>query len=181
MTEPDTSARGVLQRRARQLARPIVHDAQTIVAGEHDDSVLVVRLGDERVGIALDHTIEVHRALELTPIPGARPPVVGAIAWRGRVLTVLDIAHTSRGPVVLTGTTRILVLGRGNPAFGIVADDVEDVQILKAEDINPVENAAPGRREFIRGITGGAVVVLDVAALIARFAPNQQSTGVPRE
>lgn len=181
MTDLDTSARAVLERRARQLARPIVDDAQAIAAGEHDNSVLVVRLGDERVGIALDYTTEVHRAIELTPIPGARPPVVGAIAWRGRVLTVLDIAHTRRGPVVMTDTTRILVLGRGKPAFGIVADDVEDVQILNAQDINPVENAASGRREFIRGMTGAALVVLDVAALIARFAPNQQSTGVPRE
>jgi chemotaxis signal transduction protein len=181
MIDPNDSARAVRIRRARQLAQPLLDPGVHGLASESGDSVLVVRIGDERIGVALDHTTEVYRATELTPIPGARPPVVGVIAWRGRVLTVLDIAHTRRAPVVITDATRILVIGKRTVSFGIVADDVEDIQDVNTLDLKPVENTSPARLEIIRGMTNDALVVLDVAALIARFAPNQQSTGVPRE
>jgi purine-binding chemotaxis protein CheW len=181
MIDVNPSARAVLVKRARQLAKPIVDPAHHSLASDSANSVIVVRIGDERLGIALDHTTEVYRASELTPIPGARPPVVGVIAWRGRVLTVLDIAHTRRGPIVIGDATRILVIGKRTVSFGIVADDVEDIQELNTLDLKPVENIPPARLGIIRGMTNDALVVLDVAALIARFAPNQQSTGVPRE
>jgi len=181
MTELNSSARTVLIERARKLAQPVAETGRISLEDEASTSVLVVSLGDERAGIALGYTIEVYRASELTPIPGARPPVAGAIAWRGRVLTVLDIAHTRRQPIAMTEATRILVIGRRTAVFGIVADEVDDVRYLNAHEINPVENISTARSEFVRGMTADAVVVLDVPALIARFAPTQQSTGAPRE
>jgi chemotaxis signal transduction protein len=181
MIDSNTLAREILVKRARQLARPIVDLSHHSLASDAGNSVIAVRIGDERLGIALDHTTEVYRASELTPIPGARPPVVGVIAWRGRVLTVLDIAHSRRGPVVITDATRIIVIGKRSVSFGIVADDVDDIQDVNTLDLKPVENVSPARLEIIRGMTNDALVVLDVAALIARFAPNQQSTGVSRE
>ena len=82
--------RAVLARRAQRLARPLAEPEAT--DSVHQSPHLVIRIGDERLGIPLEHVIEVHRFASLTPIPGARPPVVGVVAWRGRVLTVLDIA-----------------------------------------------------------------------------------------
>lgn len=179
MNAPVIDGRTLLAERARQLARPL--DDIDAAGAVGTSSLLVVKLGDERVGIALDHITEVHRAILLTPIPGARLPVVGVIAWRGRVLTVLDIAHSRRAPLAMTDTTRILVLGRHNASFGIVADDVEDVQGLNTQDVVPVEDVSPARRAFVLGVTADALVVLDAAALITRFAPPQMSTGGPRE
>ena len=180
MNENATSARTVLQARARQLARPIANVGNGDASSVHATSVLVARLGDERASIALDHIIEVYRSGELTPIPGAQAPVVGLIAWRGRILTVLDIAHTRSRPIEMTDATRILVIGQRTASFGIIADDVEDVQELNAQEAVPIENISPSRRELVRGVTADALVVLDAAALIARFAPTQHTTG-PRE
>ena len=177
MIAPVIDARAILAERARQLARPFAESE-----GESGtSSLLVVKLGDERVGIALDHITEVYRAAVLTPIPGAQSPVVGVIAWRGRVLTVLDVAHSRRAPLKMTETTRILVLGRHHASFGIVADDVEDVEGLDSQDVVPVEDVSPNRSAFVLGTTANALVVLDAAALITRFAPPQMSTGGPRE
>ena len=103
------------------------------------------------------------------------------IAWRGRVLTVLDVAHSRRAPLKMTDTTRILVLGRHQACFGIVADDVEDVEGLNSQDILPVEDVSTARSAFVLGSTADALVVLDAAALITRFAPSQTSTGGSRE
>lgn len=180
MNETQTSPRTVLQERARQLARPLTTVGNRDASGANATSVLVARLGDERASIALDHIIEVYRAGELTPIPGALTPVVGLIAWRGRVLTVLDIAHTRSRSIEMTDATRILVIGQRTASFGIIADEVEDVQDLNAQEAVPIENISPSRREFVRGVTADALVVLDAAALIARFAPTQHTTG-PRE
>lgn len=161
----------ILGARARSLARPVVVDQ---VSFDEADSttVLVIHLGGEKIGVALDYITEVHRAARLTPIPGARPPVTGVIAWRGRVLTVLDIATGRSAPVAVDEKTRIVVIGQRRAAFGIVADEVEDVQLVNLHDAAPVETADPARAELIRAVTSDALVVLDVPALIARFAPT---------
>lgn len=163
--------KGVLEERARRLARAVVVDEARPDEAD-SDTVLVIGLGVERVGVALDYITEVHRAVRLTPIPGARPPVAGVIAWRGRVLTVLDIALQRTGPVTIGEATRIVVIGQRRAAFGIVADDVEDTQLVNLHDAAPVETADPARAGLIRGVTSDALVVLDVPALIARFAPT---------
>ncbi len=172
------SARTVLQERARRLARPLANAGERNATDASASPVLVVRLGDEQASIALDHIIEVYRTISLTAIPGARTPVIGVIAWRGRVLTVLDIAHSRSGPITVTDTTRVLVIGQRAAVFGILADEVDDVEDQNAHKAMPVEEVSPARREFVRGVTSKALVVLDAAALIARFAPTQHSTGI---
>jgi len=169
------SARTVLIERARQLARPIVGLDQG--DRERATPLLVARFGDERAALDLDCIIEVYRASLLTPIPGARAPVVGAVAWRGRVLTVLDIAHSRREPIAATDATRILVLGQRTASFAVVADEVEDVQDVNTHDVLPLDSISPARREVVRGVTADGIVVLNATALIARFAPTQLSTG----
>jgi chemotaxis signal transduction protein len=178
MSEPDLHGQAVLRERARQLARPLGAIGELNAIGASETSVLVAKFGDERASLALDHIIEVYRAAALTPIPGARSPVIGVVAWRGRVLTVLDIAHSRSGPIAITGTTRIIVIGRRTAAFGILADEVDDVEDLNTQQAVPIEDTSPGRREFVRGVTSNALVVLDAAALIARFAPTHHSTGL---
>ena len=174
----DTQAQTILRERARQLARPLAGIGELNATGAGATSVLVARLGDERATIALDHIIEVYRAAALTPIPGARTPVIGVIAWRGRVLTVLDIAHRRSDAIAITDTTRIIVIGQRTATFGIFADEVDDVEDLNTQEAAPVEDISPDRREFVRGVTSNALVVLDAAALIARFAPTQHSSGI---
>ena len=171
MSESSSAIRDVLEQRARRLACPLaeVEQGEALHGGE-TSVLLVVRLGDERVGVALDHITEVHRVDALTPIPGAQPPVVGVIAWRGRVLTVLDFAQGRAGRVAITDATRILVIGQRRASFGIVVDDVDDIEKVNMKDAVHVHDVAPARRDFVRGVTADALVVLDAAALIARFA-----------
>lgn len=178
MSEPNASARTVLRERARQLARPIDSLQQSDMHGERATPSLVARLGGERAAIELDWIIEVYRSSVLTPIPGARAPVLGAVAWRGRVLTVLDIAHSRREPIALTDASRILVLGQRSASFAILADEVEDVQDVSTQDAMPLDSVSLTRREVVRGVTADGIVVLNAAALIARFAPTQHSTGI---
>ena len=168
MSDSHTRARDILAARARELARPVAGVARDGAVS----ALLVVRIADDRAGIALDHIIEVHRPTALTPIPGARAPVIGAIAWRGRVLTILDIASARRTSLAISDSTRVVVLGQRRAAFGVVVDEVENVEDVNMHDTAMVADLAPARRDLVRGVTSDAVVVLDAAALIARFAPT---------
>lgn len=170
MSAPIDPALALLTYRARQLAKPL--DLAGIAATRDTSSLLVVRIADERIGLELEHVLEVHRAAMLTPIPAARSPVVGVVAWRGRVLTVLDIAAARSGPVSLTDSTRIVVLGQHRAVFGIIADAVDDAQDVNLADVAPTEDVAESRRAFVRGALPDALVVIDAAALMAHFAPS---------
>ena len=65
---------------------------------------------------------------------------LGLLLWRGRVLTVLDIAHSRREPIAATDATRILVLGQRTASFAVVADEVEDVQDVNTHDVLPLDS-----------------------------------------
>ena len=162
-------ALALLAYRARQLARPL--DVATSAARQAS-SLLVVRIADERIGLELNHVLEVHRAPTLTPSPAAQSPVVGVVAWRGRVLTVLDIAAARSAPVSVTDATRIVVLGHHRAVFGIIADAVDDALDVDLAAVAPTDDVAESRRPFVRGALPDALVVIDAAALMAHFAPS---------
>jgi chemotaxis signal transduction protein len=172
MNQPTNAPRDLLEQRARRLAQPLESVERGAPDGGARSALLVVRVGDERLGVSLDHITEVRAVGRLTPIPGAQPPIVGVVAWRGRVLTVLDVARSRQEQIVVTDSTRILVIGQRRASFGVIVDDVDDVEDVNLHDAVAVEDVAPARREFVRGVTADAIVVLDAAALIARFAPT---------
>jgi purine-binding chemotaxis protein CheW len=173
MSETAGGDREILALRARQLARPFSDSMQDAQATDGDLSAfLVVRIGAERFGLALDHITEVYRVDAITPIPGAHSPVVGVIAWRGRVLTVLDIAQKRSTPLTITSDSRILVIGVRRALFGIVTDEVEDTEHIYAQDISPADEVVTSRPEFVGGVSADAIVVLDAAAIMRTFAPR---------
>jgi chemotaxis signal transduction protein len=60
-----------------------------------------------------------------------------------------------------------LVLGEKNVQFGIVADAVEEVNILRIDEIlDPPGSVAGVSREYVLGVTSDALVVLDGKVLM---------------
>lgn len=164
---PDS--RLVLDARARELARPAA-----ALIGENDapaqDSVVVLEIGvgEERIGVPLAQIMEVFRPTEMSAVPGARPPVAGVMAWRGRVLTVLDLAHARPAAPALGDATRVIVVGEGRAAFGLLADHVDDVRAIAPGDLGAPDDSSLARAGIMRGVTPDALVVLDATALLQR-------------
>ncbi|MEO8563402.1 MAG: chemotaxis protein CheW [bacterium] len=160
------ATRAVLDRRARQLARP--------VAAEHDDGgdalhLLHVQVGDDRLAIPLASIVAIARSTSITPLPRAVAPVYGVTGWRGRPLTVLSLAPTAPVP---TGESRLIVLGTGSRASLAVTVDVVDdvVSVPRASLASP----GPGpRRRFALGITEDGVLVVDGDLLLHLEALSQ--------
>lgn len=155
-------ARDVLEERARALARPVVAPP----AGEMVE-LITFALAREMYAIESRFVLEVFRLRELSPLPGAEPPVFGVTARRGELLTILDL----RGPLGLpvTGLNDlgwVIALGEEGAAFGVLADGVQEIITLAAADVRPPPEGVAAKREYLRGITNKAVLVLEARRLL---------------
>jgi purine-binding chemotaxis protein CheW len=165
---PADRDRALLRERARVLARPLSGGS------EHTTRLDAVSfsLGRERYAVDVSNVFAVFRLSSLTPLPGARIPVIGLTQWRGDVLTVLDV----RGLVgavttALDDLARVIVLGVDRPEFGLLADRLEDPLRLDAGSVFPLSAERASRAsDIVRGVTSDAVVILDASALVARQA-----------
>lgn len=159
---PDAAAnpaavRAVLEERARALARP----PDGGVAGERLEVVRFV-LANERYAMPSRYVFEVFRLRELVPLPGARAPTYGLTAWRGDLLTIVDLRPVLGLPVgALNDLSRVIVVGADHPAFGILADAVLDLVSIDAADVREPTDGAAAERDYVRGMTSEAVLVLD--------------------
>ena len=158
-------AREILEQRARRLAMAPVDTGRQ----RETIAVLPFRLGREQYGLETRFAREVIRLTEFTAIPGAPDFLVGIANLRGEILPVFDLMRffgfTSSG---LMDRSRVIVVGRAEAEFGVIADTVQEVSALPLDDFVGDPNFAGERgRECIRGVTEAAMIVLDGAALLA--------------
>jgi purine-binding chemotaxis protein CheW len=151
-----------LQERARHLARVL-----TAPRRHHQLEVVTFTLAGETYAIESRYVIEVFRLRELTPLPGARPPISGLTAWRGDLLVVLDLRAALGLPATsLNDLGRVVVLGRERHAFGILADAARDVAALDASGLRAPPEGSKAREGIVRGMTSDAVLLLDGDAVL---------------
>lgn len=130
--------------------------------------VLIARLGDERIALAVEAVVEVLDAPEVAPLPLTPPGVVGQLAHGAGFLPMLD-------PAVLLGVARAGGAGAALVLAGLGAalwvDDVEEVWLLAPEDLHEVPPGVDGRgvlRAILR--REGVVVALVDSGVLAAVA-----------
>ena len=155
----EQGARAVLERRARALARPVANRSATATADAALE-LLVLRRADAAFGLPLDHVLDVVRAGAFTALPGAVLPVSGLLPWRGRLLTVIDLARTDARPA------RVVVVQSDASVIGVAADAVDDIRTVVAADIHVMSDG----RSIVRGDAADALSLLDPALLARRIA-----------
>jgi len=159
-------ARRVLDERARALARP----AAPPPAGDTLELLTFV-LANEVYAVESRYVLAVFRLTDLSPLPGAKPPVFGVTAWRGELLTILDLrAALGLSVTALNDLSRVIVLGKERPAFGILADAVRELVNLPASAVREPPEGVAAKREYLRGVTPDAVLVLDAGVLLRLHA-----------
>jgi purine-binding chemotaxis protein CheW len=137
-------------------------------APPHVDELLEVvtfNLTTEWYALETRYVREVVHPPEITPVPGMPAFLAGVVNLRGSVLAVVDLARvwgaggTDERPCVV-------VLGGERAEFGLSATAVGEVTMLAKRD---VLSAAVSEElaAFVRGVTGGSLVLLDGAALLA--------------
>jgi purine-binding chemotaxis protein CheW len=157
-------ARAVMEERARRLAR-------VPEADEREGELLQVvtfTLGNERYGLETRYIREVIPLADFTPLPGAPDFLIGVTNLRGQILAVLDLRKFFGVAVKgLTDQTRVIVLGEDRPEFGVLADATYEVTTLRPADVlDPPETVAGGGRDYLRGVTADALLLLDGGVLL---------------
>lgn len=158
----EESAHRILEERARALAR-----SETPPAWGATIEVVTFALDRERYALEMRYLQAVARLQALSPIPGAAEPIFGVSSWRGELLTIMDLRQLLGVPGAgLNDMSRVLVLGEGRAAFGLLADAVDELRTLPLSAIRHPPEGVAVRREYLRGITGDALLVLDAVELL---------------
>ena len=157
-------AKAILDERARALARvpPAPPKASEVL------EIATFALANEHYGVETRFVREVVRLADFTPLPGAPPFLVGVLNLRGEILALIDLRTFFGVPARgLTDLARVLVLGDERPEFGVLADAAHEVTTLRVDEVHePPDSAAGVGREYLRGVTKDALIVLDGAALL---------------
>jgi len=158
--------RALLEERARVLARPVASP----LAGDALE-LMTFALANEVYAVESRYVAAVFQLIALSPLPGAEPPVFGVTAWRGELLTILDLrAALGLSVTTLNDLSRVIVLGEARPAFGVLVDAVRELVTLPASEVRDPPEGVAAKREYLRGVTAEAVLVLDAGVLLRLHA-----------
>ena len=157
--------RAVLEERARAAARV---PAPSPEAGDVTEIVRFV-LGGECYAIETAYVREILRFKEFVPLPDTPGFLVGVINLRGQIVAVMDLRQFfAIPPQPSTDSSRVIVLGQERLEFGLLADAVHEVALLQLDEIREAPGSvASSARDYLRGVTADACLVLDGAALLS--------------
>jgi len=152
----------ILAERAKALATPL---------GDKDQprrmlQVLTFTLEGERFGLETRNVRAVGGRPDITLVPSSPNYLVGVTSFRGEILAVFDVRVLLAGARQdLAERSRVIFLGKDRIEFGILADSVEEILEIPADEVTPRPWQGDGATSG--GVTPTAISVLDADALIA--------------
>ncbi|MBI2876232.1 MAG: purine-binding chemotaxis protein CheW [Candidatus Tectomicrobia bacterium] len=155
----------ILRGRARALSRE--PEAERSPSG--DIEIVEFLLAYERYGLESCWIHEVYPLKGLTPLPGTPPFVLGITNIRGQILSVIDLKKLFGLPEKgLTDLNQVIILHHDPMEFGLLADAILGVRSIAREEIQPSLPTLMGiREEYLKGVTGERVVILDAERLLS--------------
>lgn len=157
----------LLLQRAERFARR--SDAE-----EDQDTVRIVglRRGETRYGVELSGLVEIRTLRRFCSVPGASSVVPGVFYHRGTILSGHDLHAYLSGGGAPPEPSWVLVCDQGGLVFGLLADEVTDIEEVPVASIRDVPSSFGDRRASFRGLTRDGVLLLDLRALLddAEFA-----------
>ncbi len=136
-------------------------------------SVVTCVVGGQHYAIPVSDILEVAALVQVIPLPDAPPEVLGVVNRHGELIPLLDLrlclGHEQAPPLDLS-TLFVVVQGAGYTA-GLIVDDVQTVVAIPAEALTLPARSGP----YVQGMAAiqqTPLLVLNVAALLRRFAPS---------
>jgi len=162
-TSAGSKGKGALRKRAELLAA--AGDEAPEAEGVH---AVVFRLASERFAFEASYLVEVCPATEIVPVPCTPAFVLGIVSLRGRVVSIIDLRKFFELPERgLSDMNKLLVLSDGRMSFGVLADAVEGVRPFRTEELKKLPTLSGVREEYLAGVSGDGVTVLDAGKLLA--------------
>lgn len=163
--------KAVFRRRALHLAR---QDADGTGSSAPAIPAMVCRAGGERYAIALDQLAEVVPFRGCTPVPGARPELLGVIGLRGEIRPVIDLARILSG--ISSSDSGVVLILRSR--IGLKVEHVEDLRQIQIDSVQPDQAGAEAQERYLRRVGSGTLALLDAEAMLSvvlstKFSPKE--------
>jgi purine-binding chemotaxis protein CheW len=163
-TASPEDTRRILKKRAEVLAR--------VTETQEDEEVIEIvefLLANEHYGIESHFIREVCPLKDYTPLPGVPSFVLGLVNVRGRILSVIDIKKFFDLPDKgISDLNKVVIINDDTMEFCILADEILGVRNIATSEFGPPLPTLTGiREEYLKGITGERVVVLDTGRILA--------------
>lgn len=139
------------------------------VEAEEEGFIEIVEfaLASERYAFESSMVREVIPISELTPVPCTPPFVLGIINLRGQILSVIDIKRLFGLPEKgITQLNKVIVLSSEDMEFGVLADEVSGSGRVRSNSLKTLPTLTGIREEFLKGVTGEGLVLLDAGRLL---------------
>lgn len=158
-----------------KIEKAKINEADMYAAGAYkgkEKIILVFGLNDENFGLDVQDIREIVRVPPIiTRVPNALRHIKGVINLRGTIVPVLDISLRIGGSSNdMSSESRIIVVEFSEILFGILVDNVKEVNTIyedQIEQVSDLESAVD--QEFMRGVAkmedGRLIVLLDLPAL----------------
>lgn len=164
LPETDKAAAATLRERARALAKPREGEQPP---GESMD-VLEFLLAHERYALDAGAVQGVQPLTELTPLPGTPDFLTGVVNVHGTLTAVIDLKRFLDLPQQgVTDLHSVILLKSADLRIGLLADTIVGVHPIEKKAIQREFLPAGIQKEFIRGVTGDRLAVIDAAAILA--------------
>jgi purine-binding chemotaxis protein CheW len=139
--------------------------------------VLTLTLGKERYALNVMDVREIIRPMDISPVPRAPAEFLGVINLRGKIVPVVDLrikfgleftGRTERTCIVVVQTAS---RSGGNKLTGLLVDEVQEVAILNAGDIEQPPSFGAGiEASYVRGLAKtkeGVTILLDLDRMLS--------------
>jgi purine-binding chemotaxis protein CheW len=132
---------------------------------------LVFRLAKERYAIALEEVSEALPFARCTRAPGSPPQFRGVMNLRGELRAVLDLAAL----LALSENGNrdsgfVLMLRRPGQEIGLKVDSIDEFREIRLEELS-----VPAQGIYVKGIASGALMLLNVEAVLAAVFSKEES------
>ena len=125
-------------------------------------------LAREHYALEVRFVREICPLKELTLLPCTPPFVLGIMNLRGQILSVIDFRRYFGLPVTgITELNRVVILKSGDMEFGVLADEILGMKILRRQEVQPPPFQTGIPSHFIMGMAPDGCIVLDGQEILA--------------
>ncbi|MET3824950.1 MULTISPECIES: chemotaxis protein CheW [Sphingomonas] len=115
--------------------------------------IVTFSLGQQMFGIDMKALIEIREWEEPTPLPSVPAYIKGVTNLRGTVVPVVGLSERlGWTPSVLHSRSCILVVTIAGKQAGFLVDEVADIILIKASEIQPAPEVEIGEQNVIAGL-----------------------------
>jgi len=138
-----------------------------------DRKYIFFSLNHQKFAVDIENIGGVTEFEEITEIPNKPDYIEGIISLRGEIVTILNLQNIFNiEKSEPTESSRFILIQHKNSTYGLIVDEVTRVQVIGADDINPMDSLIRSLDESyyigIANVSDELVTIIDVGMIIEK-------------